>query len=141
MPGSYTENLSFGCLSNCLDKVDITCVLVQRLTTLPAKAKVASLRAASEVLENLANCIPDSRHELCDIEIVFEDGCRYNERYDLMRSPKRVSLSRHVRRQLIVAATTTDNKNLSQKHYLPAIGLIGANLAESARILLEKYDI
>jgi hypothetical protein len=124
-----------------LDKVEITCVLVQRLTTLPAKAKVASLRAASEVLESWANCIPDSRLELCDIEIVFEDGCRYNERYDLMRSQKRVSLSRHVRKQLTAAATTTDGEKLLHKFYRPAIDLIGADFADSARLLLEKYDI
>ena len=141
MSASCTENRSQSCLSNGLDKVDITCVLVYRLTTLPAKAKVASLRAASEVLENWANCITDSGHALCDIEIVFEDGCRYNERYDLMRSQKRVSLSRHVRRQLVVAATTGDDKKLSQEYCLPVIGLIGANLAESARLLLEKYEI
>ena len=141
MSASCTENRSQSCLSNGLDKVDITCVLVYRLTTLPAKAKVASLRAASEVLENWANCITDSGHALCDIEIVFEDGCRYNERYDLMRSQKRVSLSRHVRRQLVVAATTGDDKKLSQEYCLPVIGLIGGNLAESARLLLEKYDI
>lgn len=124
-----------------LDKVDITCVLVQRLTTFPAKAKVASLRAASEVLENWANCIPDSGCELCDVEIVFEDGFRYSERFKLMRSRKRVSLSHHVRKQLAVAATANGIDNHPQKYCLPGFLSIGGNLAESARFLLDKYDI
>jgi len=127
------------------EKVDVSRVLIQRVEGLPTKARVSSLDAANAVLERWANCAPDSGHDRCDLQIVFEDGFRYHEHFHLKKSQKRISLARHVRKQLTELATIPGvkktSKPIDKPAHKPEISLIGANLAESAKIALDHYNI
>ena len=128
--------------TNATEKVDVVRILIQRVDGLPSKARVSSLEAANKVLDGWADCAPDSGYDQCDFQIVFEDGFRYQGHYPLHKSTKRVSLARHVRKQLTALARKADNAESSSKtDEKPVISLIGADLAESARIALDQYNI
>jgi hypothetical protein len=102
---------------------------------------VSSIEAANRVLDNWAGRASDSEVDQCDVRIVFEDGFRYQGHYHLNKSEKRVSLARHVRKQLKALATKTCAAKSSKTDEKPVISLIGADLAESARIALDHYNI
>jgi hypothetical protein len=123
------------------EKVDVSRVLIQRVDGLPSKARVSSLDAANAVLERWADCAPETGHDQCDLQIVFEDGFRYREHYHLRKTQKRISLARHVRKRLKALATVTDTKKAAQSVNEPVISLIGADPAESAKIALDHYNI
>jgi hypothetical protein len=123
------------------EKVDISRILIQRVQGLPSKARVSSIEAANRVLGNWAGRASDSGYEQCDFQIVFEDGFRYQGHYHLNKSEKPVSLARHVRKQLRALATKTRIAKSSKADEKPVISLIGGDLAESARIALEQYNI
>jgi hypothetical protein len=124
------------------EKVDISRVLIQRVAGAPAKARVTSLEAANAVLESWADDVaPESGHDECDFQIVFEDGFRYHGHYHLSKSQKRISLGRHVRKQLTAMAAKTRSRKSAQAGEEPAISMIGGDLAESAKIALDHYNI
>ncbi|MES2537624.1 MAG: hypothetical protein V4632_17325 [Pseudomonadota bacterium] len=123
------------------EKVDISRIVIQRVHGMPWKARVSSIEAANRVLDNWAGRTSDSGDEQCDVRIVFEDGFRYQGHYQLSKSDKRSSLARHVRKQLKELATKTHNAKSSKTDEKPVISLIGADLAESARIALDHYNI
>ncbi|HJW57358.1 MAG TPA: hypothetical protein VJ577_19010 [Burkholderiaceae bacterium] len=102
---------------------------------------MSSLEAANVVLERWANGASDGGNDQCDIQIVFEDGFRYHGHYSLTKSPRRVSLARHVRKHLTALASSKGAKKSSQLAGEPVISVIGASLAESARIALDHYNI
>jgi hypothetical protein len=123
------------------EKVDISRILIQRMSGLHSTASVSSLEAANAVLTSWADGASEAGHGQCDVQIVFEDGFRYHGHYELNKSQKRVSLSRYVRQQLTALAAMTDAKTPSPSFDEPVISLIGANPAESARIALAHYNI
>jgi capsule polysaccharide export protein KpsE/RkpR len=123
------------------EKVDISRILIQRVQGVPSKARVSSIEAANRVLGDWADCVSDAGHDQCDFQIVFEDGFRYHGHYHLNKSEKRISLARHVRKQLTALATKTDTAESAKTDEGPAISLIGADLAESAKIALDNYNI
>lgn len=127
--------------SQVSEKVDISRVLIQRVEGMPSKARVSSIEAANAVLESWADCAPESGHDQCDFQIVFEDGFRYHGHYQLSKSQKRISLARHVRKQLAALATPTSRRRNASREDEPVISLIGNDVAESAKIALDHYNI
>lgn len=123
------------------EKVDISRILIQRLEGSPATARVSSMEAANTVLEHWSDHVPDVGNGDCDFEIVFEDGFRYHGHYRLNKSQKRISLSRHVRKQLAALAAAANPATREPAEDEPAISMIGADRAESARIVLQHYKI
>lgn len=126
------------------EKVDISRIHIQRVDGSTTKARVSSIEAANNVLERWADCAPDSGNDQCDFQIVFEDGFRYHGHFHLSKSQKRISLARHVRKHLTALATKGAKKAREadeDEGDEPVISLIGANLAESAKIALDHYNI
>lgn len=126
------------------EKVDVSRILIQRVDGLPSKARVSSIEAANNVLESWADDTPDTENEQCDFQIVFEDGFRYYGHFHLNKSQKRISLSRHVRKHLTALAKAASGKKAAraeQEDEMPVISMIGEDLAESAKIALEHYNI
>lgn len=121
--------------------MDISRILIQRLEGDPVTARVSSIEAANTVLERWSGCAPDDDSGNCDLEIVFEDGVRYHGHYRLRKSEKRISLSRHIRKQLTALATAKNAGKRGQEVVEPTISMIGGDQAESARIALEHYKI
>jgi hypothetical protein len=123
------------------EKVDISRISIQRVQGLPSEARVSSIEAANRVLGNWADCVSESGDDQCDFQIVFEDGFRYQGHYHLNKSEKRISLARHVRKQLMALAKKADSAEPSKTDEEPVISLIGDDLAESAKIALDHYNI
>jgi hypothetical protein len=122
------------------EKVDISRILIQRVAGERSKARVSSMEAANRVLGDWADRVADSGQEQCDFQIVFEDGFRYQGQLHLNKSEKRISLGRHVRKQLTALAKKTRIAK-SESDEKPVISLIGADLAESAKLALDQYNI
>jgi hypothetical protein len=127
--------------SGAPDKVDISRILMQRDARSSSTARVLSLDAADAVLAGWAKGMLAAGDDLCNVEIVFEDGFRYHGHYPLTPSEKRVSLSRHVRRHLTELAKSAGVAMPSALRDEPVISQIGATLAESARMALEHYNV
>jgi hypothetical protein len=127
--------------SDLHEKVDVSRILINRVEGQPSKARVSSMEAANKVLGDWAGRAPESGSDQCDFQIVFEDGFRYHGHYRLNRSQKRISLARHVRKQLMALAERADGKKSSKEEDKPEISLIGSDVAESARIALDHYNI
>ena len=127
--------------SGAAEKIDIARVLLQRVGSLPANARVTSLEAANAVLEAWQSGSTIPSQDRCDVQIIFEDGFLYRARYHLKKPPKHVSLSRQVRKQLSALATLNETRHTAHGHGEPVIRLIGANLAQAARIVLDHYNI
>jgi hypothetical protein len=123
------------------EKVDISRIVIQCLEGESSKARVSSMEAANRVLDSWADRAPDFGSAQCDFQIVFEDGFRYHGHYRLNKSQKRVSLARHVRKQLVALATAADARKPAVADDKPEISMIGADVAESAKIALDNYNI
>jgi hypothetical protein len=123
------------------EKVDISRIVMQRGQGLRSKARVSSMEAANRVLGNWADGASDNDAEQCEFQIVFEDGFRYQGRYHLDKSEKRISLARHVRKQLTALASKKGRAASLRTGDKPVISLIGSDLAESAKIALDHYNI
>lgn len=124
------------------EKVDVSRILIQRMEGMPSKARVTSIEAANRVLDSWADCAPDAGYDQCAFQIVFEDGFRYRGHYHLTKSHKRISLARHIRKQLTALAKMVSGAKKSAKtEDMPEISLIGADVAESARLALDHYAI
>lgn len=123
------------------EKVAISRILIQRAAGLSSRARVSTVEAANAVLASWSKEAHDVSHDPCEVHIVFEDGFRYHGHYDLKKSPKNVSLSRHVRQQLAALAATTGAAATSPTVDAPVISLIGTTSADSARIALGYYNI
>jgi len=123
------------------EKVDISRILIQRVDGPASKARVSSLEAANNVLESWADRAPEYGNDQCDFQIVFEDGFRYQGHYHLNKSQKRISLGRHVRKQLAALAARKRAEKAAAACEEPVISMIGADVAESAKIALDHYNI
>ncbi|WP_148415716.1 hypothetical protein [Noviherbaspirillum massiliense] len=121
--------------------MEVSRVVIERLDGMPSKARVTSIEAANKVLDNWASCAPESGYDQCDFQILFEDGFRYQGHYPLSKTQKRVSLSRHIRKQLTALATTAAKAGkAADEEDQPVMSPIGSDLAESARIALDHYN-
>ena len=105
-----------------------------------------SMEAANKVLDSWSDCAPESGYDQCDFRIVFEDGVRYEGHYKLSKTQKRSSLSRYVRKQLTdlakakaKARSTPPPRKVEEDQ--PVMDLLGVDLAETARIALDHYNI
>jgi len=128
--------------SNGCEKVDVSRVLIQRTKGLHSKARVSSIQAADMVLKNwVDDGAPIAEDDQCDVQVIFEDGFRYRGKFGLKRTDKRISLARHIRRQLTALAAAKRCANASTAGEEPVISLIGTDIADSARIALDQYDI
>ncbi|RJF95921.1 hypothetical protein [Noviherbaspirillum saxi] len=127
--------------SNVCDKVDVSRVLIQRTKGLHSKARVSSIQAADIVLKNWADGVPAAEDDQCDVQVIFEDGFRYRGKFGLKHTEKRISLARHIRRQLTALAAAKRCSNAAAANDEPVISLIGTDIADSARIALDQYDI
>lgn len=123
------------------EKVDIAHIVMERVDGIPSKAKVSSMEAANKVLDSWSDCAPESGYDQCDFRIVFEDGVRYQGHYKLNKSQKRSSLSRFVRKQLTELAKAKPATVARKQDELPVIDPLGDDIAESARIALDHYNI
>lgn len=126
------------------EKVDVSRVLIERVDGLSSKARVSSIEAANNVLESWADATPEAANDECDFQIVFEDGFRYHGHLRLNKCQKRISLGRHVRKHLTALAKNAGSRrpvraNKTEKE--PVISMIGEDVAESAKIALEHYNI
>lgn len=129
-------------MSHCIsDKIDISRILIHRIDGLPSKARVTTMDAANTVLQNWAGDTSAGGTARCNFQIVFEDGCRYQGHFHLARSQKRISLARHVRKQLTALATPNQCNKSALLDDTPVLSLLGADLAESAKIALDSYNI
>lgn len=102
------------------------------------------MEAANNVLESWADSAPETDNNQCDFQIVFEDGFRYHGHLRLSKCQKRISLSRHVRKQLTALAKTSGSRKAARagkEDATPVITMIGEDVAESAKIALEQYNI
>jgi hypothetical protein len=133
-------------LEKTAEKVDISRIMIERVDGVSAKARVSSIDAANRVLDNWADRVPASGAGVCDFEILFEDGFRYQGHFRLNKTQKRVSLARYVRKQLaaLAAGKTAAGKEFSS--LVKAFGGIAfrwpsKDTAESARLALEHYNI
>jgi len=122
------------------DKIDVSRILIERADGIYAKARVSTIQAANHILESWAVDTPEAGEELCDVRIVFEDGLQYRSQFRLDRSLKRISLARHVRRELSALASPKRREGQGNES-VPVILSATANLAESAQIVLDRYDI
>jgi hypothetical protein len=123
------------------EKVDVSRILIRRVEGQPSKARVSSMEAANRVLGSWADCAPESGYDQCDFQIVFEDGFQYKGHYHLNKSQKRISLARHVRKQLATLAKAANDPKFRKSDEQPVISMIGTDLAESANIALDRYNI
>lgn len=126
--------------SELQDKIDVSRIVIERADGTHAKARVSTMQAANHILERWADNAPESGEEICDVRIVFEDGLQYQSQFSLNRSLKRISLARHVRRELSALATPKRRNNPSDTTAL-LMPLVTATLAESAQLVLDRYDI
>lgn len=126
------------------EKVDVSRIVIQRVDGLASKARVSSIEAANNVLESWADSTDETENDQCDFQIVFEDGFRYQGHLRLNKCQKRISLSRHVRKQLTALAKTSGGRRTtraSKEEVAPVISMIGEDVAESAKLALEQYNI
>ena len=133
-----------GTLKN--DKVDISRILIH-----PAKgsgssargtsARVSSIEAANSVLESWAHDTSGRLPEECEVEVIFEDGVRYLGHYHLNREEKRISLGRHIRRQLTVMSKTQCVRCDVRPANESVISPDRRDPAECARSVLDHYNI
>lgn len=126
------------------EKVDVSRIVIQRVDGLASKARVSSIEAANNVLESWADSTDETENDQCDFQIVFEDGFRYQGHLRLNKCQKRISLSRHVRKQLTALAKTSGSRRTtraSKEEVAPVISMIGEDVAESAKLALEQYNI
>jgi hypothetical protein len=128
------------------EKVDISRIMIERIDGVPAKARVSSIDAANRVLDTWADRAPPTGTGVCEFEILFEDGLRYQGHYKLNKTQKRISLARYVRKQLAAlaagkAAAGKDFTALVKAFGSLAFRMPGADPAESARLALEHYNI
>ncbi|WP_136416064.1 hypothetical protein [Herbaspirillum sp. ST 5-3] len=123
------------------EKVDISRILIHPSDGSASSARVTSIEAANSVLQNWAHDASGMCQNECEVEIIFEDGLRYSGHYPLTKHEKRVSLSRHVRRQLTALAKTACIKRGQAPANEPILSPNEADPAECAKTVLEHYNI
>lgn len=127
--------------SDICEKVDVSRIFIHRLSGLASEARVSSVEAANTVLEGWAAESLQNEEDQCEFKIVFEDGFWYHGKMPLTPSGKRVSLARYVRKQLAALAGAEGKKRSLPKAESPDFAPLGADVAESAKMALDYYNI
>ena len=127
--------------SQVTEKVDISRILIHCADRPASVARVTSVEAANQVLRNWAQDTSATKSAECEVEIVFEDGLRYHSHYPLKEQEKSVSLSRHLRRQLVAMSKGKCVKKAQQAANDAFSHAGNRNPAECAEELLAHYNI
>lgn len=123
------------------EKVDVSKIELETVEGSRANARVTSMEAANTVLERWVQCDQDAQNAECDVHIVFEDGFQLYSRYPLTRTDKRVSLARHLRKQLSRMASRAGNLKPCRRETGSDIRLNDECYNEAAKEALERYNI
>jgi hypothetical protein len=123
------------------EKVDVSKIELETVDGTHANARVTSMEAANTVLERWAADEQDAGPAECEVRIVFEDGFHIRSRYPLARTDKRVSLARHLRKQLSSLANEARPKRPVKCEQGLDIRSGEINSDEAARCALERYNI
>ncbi|GIZ50361.1 hypothetical protein [Noviherbaspirillum aridicola] len=127
--------------TDVIDKVDVSKIELETVEGTRANARVTSMEAANHVLERWVHDEQETRNAECEVHIVFEDGFRLHSRYPLTRSDKRVSLARHLRKQLNNMASSTRARKPCRRDSGCDIRLNDDCYHEAAKEALERYNI
>jgi hypothetical protein len=127
--------------TDVIEKVDVSKIELETVDGARANARVTSMEAANNVLERWLADEQDARNAECEVHIVFEDGFQLHSRYPLTRSDKRVSLARHLRKQLNSMASGTRSRKPCRRDSARGIRLTDDCYNEAAREALERYNI
>jgi hypothetical protein len=122
------------------DKIDIARILIERVDGVVAQARVSTLALANAVLERWAKDAPEKGEGRCQIQIIFEDGFKYQSDIGITRSQKRVSLAKLLRQQLVALATPPDGRRRKSRIGI-TISPPQLALPLSADVMLARYDI
>lgn len=126
--------------TDVIDKVDVSKIELETMDGTHANARVTSMEAANTVLERWTAGEQESAAE-CEVRIVFEDGFHIRSRFPLTRSEKRVSLARHLRKQLSRLAGDGRAQKPTRCDQALDIRADGRQVDEAARHALEHYNI
>lgn len=127
--------------TDVIEKVDVSKIELETLEGARANARVTSMEAANNVLERWAQSDQDAHSAECEVHIVFEDGFQLHSRYPLTRSEKRVSLARHLRKQLNSMASSARTRKPCRRESDLDIRLNDDCYYEAAKKALERYNI
>lgn len=127
--------------TDVIDKVDVSKIELETVDGAHANARVTSMEAANTVLERWSADEGAPAAVECEVRIVFEDGFHIRSRYPLVRSDKRVSLARHVRRQLSNLAGDGRAKRPAKCDTALEIRIPDVSQDEAARMTLDRYNI
>lgn len=127
--------------TDVIEKVDVSKIELETVEGTRANARVTSMEAANHVLERWVLDDQDARNAECEVHVVFEDGFQLHSRYPLIRSDKRVSLARHLRKQLNTMASGSRSRKPCRRDAGPAIRLSGDCYTEAAKEALARYNI
>jgi hypothetical protein len=122
------------------EKVEVARIVIERVDGEVSTARVSSMEAADRVLSSWASSAPDSGYDLCDFRIVFQDGFSCSGHYYLKKSQKRVSLARHIRKNLNALAAN-DERHAPEAIDRSGISRLGKDVSEAAQIALQQYNI
>lgn len=123
------------------DKIDIARILIERSDGVVAQARVSTMTLANTVLERWAQDAPEQGEGHCQIQIIFEDGFQYRSRIGLKRSQKRISLGKHLRRQLLAITDSQTCRRKKKPRCDAAISNTQPALSLSGEAMLARYDI
>lgn len=127
--------------TDLIEKVDVSKIELETREGTRANARVTSMEAANNVLERWVQDEQDVRNAECEVHIVFEDGFQLHSRYPLKRSDKRVSLARHLRKQLNNMASSGRTRKPCRRDSDADIRLSDECYHEAAKEALERYNI
>lgn len=127
--------------SEVIEKVDVSKIELETVDGARANARVTSMEAANHVLERWVSGEPDVPNAECEVHVVFEDGFRLHSRYPLTRSDKRVSLARHLRKQLSSMASAGRTRKPCRRESERDVRLNEDCYYEAARETLDRYNI
>ncbi|HEY8606038.1 MAG TPA: hypothetical protein VIM12_02850 [Noviherbaspirillum sp.] len=122
------------------EKVDVSKIELEAVDA-RANARVTSMEAANTVLERWVANEQDTDNAQCEVRVVFEDGFHIRSRYPLTRSEKRVSLARHLRKQLNSMAGEGRPRKACRREPGLDIRLNDGSQDDAAREALERYNI
>jgi hypothetical protein len=123
------------------DKIDIARILIERIDGVVAQARVSTLALANAVLERWAMDAPEKGEGQCQIQIIFEDGFRYQSHIGLSRSQKRISLARLLRQQLLAMTTPKTGQRKRKNVAGPISSITMPAIQLNPEIMLARYDI
>jgi hypothetical protein len=87
------------------DKIDVARIVMECPDGMAAKARVSTIQAANQILKSWIDTTPAAGNQVCNVQILFEDGLQYRSQVTLIRSRSRFCLARHLRKELTPSNT------------------------------------